>query len=278
MRFYTFDHLTSCYSPQDESTVMTTVDHVAADLFAAYSTKQPIEPPRTTIHNLDLDGAYAIQQAQERAFIAAGHKIVGRKIGLTSIAMQQQLGVDSPDFGFFSDQRLYHAGDAIDVAQFISPKVEPELAFVLAADISATPTTEEVIAAVGSVHRAVEIIDSRVRDWDIRLVDTVADNASCGAVVIDDAQIDVSADLLPTVSARMFISGRLAGEGIGAAVMGHPLAPLKWLAEVLGAQGVGLNAGDIILTGSFCGAAAVAPGQEVTIDYGTYGSMSLTFV
>ncbi|WIM69274.1 2-keto-4-pentenoate hydratase [Corynebacterium suedekumii] len=254
------------------------LDGVAKDLLDAYRTGDPIAPPRETVDGLDLDGAYRIQQLQEQAFIDAGRTVVGRKIGLTSLAMQQQLGVDSPDFGFFTDDLVFADGADIEVSRFIAPKVEPELAFILGSDLAADATIEDVHAAIASTHLAVEIIDSRVRDWDIRLVDTVADNASCGAVILDRTPVDVSLEDLPKVTAEMSIGGDLAGSGTGSDVMGHPLAPLHWLAGVLGEQGVPLKAGDIVLTGSFCGATPVVAGQRVDVDYGPYGRLSATFI
>ncbi|WIM72774.1 fumarylacetoacetate hydrolase family protein [Corynebacterium suedekumii] len=156
--------------------------------------------------------------------------------------------------------------------------MEPELALILGSDLAADATIEDVHAAIASTHLAVEIIDSRVRDWDIRLVDTVADNASCGAVILDRTPVDVSLEDLPMVTAEMTIGGDVAGSGTGSDVMGHPLAPLPWLAGVLGEQGVPLKAGDIVLTGSFCGAAPVVAGQSVEVDYGPYGRLSATFI
>lgn len=254
----------------------TTIDTVAHDLFTAYDSGEPVAPPRTIIDNLGLDDAYRIQQIQEQAFTARGEKVVGRKIGLTSAAMQRQLGVDSPDFGFFTDAMVYHDTDPIPTARFIAPKVEPELGFRLSRDLSANPSLNEAAEAIDAVYLAVEIIDSRVRDWDITLVDTVADNASCGAVILSDP-VDIPLDQLTAVTATMTIDGRVAGQGTGTDVMGHPLEPLKWLAGVLAAQSVPLKAGDIILTGSFCGAAPVTPGADVEIDYGDFGRLSLTF-
>lgn len=251
---------------------------VANDLLAAYSSKNPIVPPRETIPGLDLAGAYRIQQLQEQQLVDAGRTVVGRKVGLTSLAMQQQLGVDSPDFGFFTDADLYEIGADIDVSRFIAPKVEPELAFKLARDLPAGATMEEAKAAIESVHLAVEIIDSRVRDWDIKLVDTVADNASFGAVVWDPTPLDVALEDLPKVSARMELDGEFAGEGEGSAVMGDPVAPLPWLANILHEQGTALNAGDIVISGSFCAAAAIAAGQKLVVDYGQHGSITLRFV
>ncbi|HJD78691.1 MAG TPA: fumarylacetoacetate hydrolase family protein [Corynebacterium pollutisoli] len=255
-----------------------TLTQVADELLAAYATGEAVQPPRETIDGLDLDGAYRIQQLQEQAFEETGRRIVGRKIGLTSLAMQKQLGVDSPDFGFFTDDLVFENGAKIDVSRFIAPKVEPELAFILGADLPADATFEDVSAAVKSTHLAIEIIDSRVRDWDIRLVDTVADNASCGAIILDRTPVDIALEALPEVTADIRVAGERTGSGTGADVMGHPLAPLHWLAGVLGEQGVPLKSGDIILTGSFCAAAPVIAGQSVEVDYGTYGKLSVTFI
>lgn len=259
-------------------TAPATITSIADDFLEAYRTGEPIAPPRETIDGLDLDDAYRIQQLQEQAFVDAGRTVVGRKIGLTSRAMQQQLGVDSPDFGFFTDDLVFEDGAQIEVSRFIAPKVEPELAFILGRDLAADATIEDVYDAVASTHLAVEIIDSRVRDWNIRLVDTVADNASCGAVILDRTPVDISVEDLPQVTAVMSIGGEVSGSGTGADVMGHPLAPLHWLAGVLGQQGVPLKAGDIVLTGSFCGAAPVIAGQSVDVNYGPYGRLSATFI
>lgn len=250
---------------------------VAKQLYAAYGSKEAITPPRETVEGLDLAGAYRIQQVQKKAFEADGHTVIGHKIGLTSLAMQQQLGVDSPDFGFFTDRMRFHSADKIVAGAFIAPRVEPELAFTLATDLPADPTMEQVRDAVGSVHLAVEIIDSRVADWDIRLVDTVADNASCGAVVMSEEPVEIDFDDLPEVPATMSINSSEVGSGVGAAVMGHPLVPLQWLARALGEQGVRLKAGEIILTGSFCGAVAFSSGDVLDVDYGRYGTLSITF-
>lgn len=256
---------------------MANLTDVADALFEAYTTLEPIAPPRELISNLGIADAYAIQQHQERAFEAAGHTVAGRKIGLTSLAMQEQLGVDSPDFGFFTDKLSYAPGTPVPVGRFISAKVEPELGFKLNKDLGTGATFDEVVNAVESVHLAVEIIDSRVRNWDITLVDTIADNASCGAVVVDPSPANIPLDKLTEVPATMYVDGAPAGSGTGAAVMGHPLRPLEWLATTLGEMDVPLKAGQIILTGSFCGATPVAAGQKLVVDYGEFGTLEVSF-
>ncbi|APT81857.1 2-keto-4-pentenoate hydratase [Corynebacterium ammoniagenes] len=251
-------------------------DEVASQLFDAYTSHKTVVPPRETIDKLDIAGAYRIQRWQQRAFEDQGHTVIGHKIGLTSLAMQQQLGVASPDFGFFTDRMRFDAGQPIPTASFIAPKVEPELAFTLNADLPADASLAQVQEAIDTVHLAVEIIDSRIANWDIRLVDTVADNASCGAIVLGDA-IDVELGELAGVEATMTLNNEAAGSGKGSDVMGDPLIPLQWLAQTLGEQGTLIKAGSIVLTGSFCGAVAFAPGDKLDVDYGTHGSLSLTF-
>lgn len=251
---------------------------VADQFLAAYESGEPIAPPRETIPGLDLNGAYRIQQLQEQAFEKAGRRVVGRKIGLTTPAMQKQLGVDSPDFGFFTEDMVFENGAEIDTSGFISPKVEPELAFELGSDLPADATMKQVIDAVASTRVAVEIIDSRVRDWDIDLVDTVADNASCGAVILGAPITEVDLRALPETRLIMQVDGQPQDTGTGKDVMGHPLEPLRWLAGVLGEQGVPLKAGDVILTGSFCGAAPVEAGCRIIVDSTDMGLLTASFV
>lgn len=249
---------------------------VAEMLLDATGTGFPIAPPRHLIPGLDLDGAYHIQLLQERARQVEGREIAGRKVGLTSQAMQQQLGVASPDFGFFTRDLVFDSGTEIPVGRFIAPRVEPELAFILDRDLGAGEDLDSVAGAIRSTHLSIEVIDSRVKEWDITLVDTVADNAS-GAAVILGPTTDVAVSELPAMRATMFRNGEKAAEGTGADVLGHPLAPLVWLADTLAQRDVVLRAGEIVLTGSFCSAVPVAAGDEISVDYGEYGRLSAIF-
>lgn len=249
---------------------------IAEMLLDATGTRFAIKPPRVLIPGLNVEDAYLIQQLQERARMAQGKKIAGRKIGLTSQAMQEQLGVASPDFGFFTEDLVFHDGDSIPANRFIDPRVEPELGFILDRELGSEEDLDSVAGAIRSCHTAIEIIDSRVQNWDITLVDTIADNASCGAVVLGPA-IEVTADKLPEVSAAMTVNGEHAAAGAGSDVLGHPLQPLVWLAKTLAARGVPLRAGELILTGSFCAATPMGIGDEVTVDYGEHGRLSATF-
>lgn len=249
---------------------------IAEMLLDATGTRFAINPPRTLLPGMDVNDAYEIQLLQERAQRVQGKTIAGRKIGLTSRAMQQQLGVDSPDFGFVTSDSVFDDGADIPRDRFIAPQVEPELAFVLSRDVGGGEDIETVSAAIRSTHTSLEIIDSRVKNWDITLVDTIADNASGAAVVLGPA-IEVAPAELPDVTAALSRNGESVARGVGADVLGHPLAPLVWLADELAGRGASLRAGEIILTGSFCAAVPVHAGDEVTVDYGEYGRLSATF-
>ncbi|MFB9815353.1 2-keto-4-pentenoate hydratase [Paeniglutamicibacter sulfureus] len=255
------------------------LDSLAADLLAATETLEPIAPLRDRVQGMDVNDAYRIQDTQLRAHVDAGRILAGRKVGLTSLAMQKQLGVDSPDFGFFFTDMVHHEDAQIAAGSFISPKVEPEFGFVLKEALTGPGVTrEQAAAAIGEIYAAIEIIDSRIANWDIRLVDTVADNASCGAIAVGTKPLDVKVEDLGSVECSLLIDGEKQATGSGTDVMGDPVAPLAWLANVLGEQGVPLEAGQLILPGSFTGALPVIAGQSATADFGTLGSLSINFI
>ncbi|MDO5700554.1 MAG: fumarylacetoacetate hydrolase family protein [Bowdeniella nasicola] len=249
----------------------------ARDLWEAYQTRQPIAPLRESLPGLTLEEAYVIQQLQEEQVTSAGRRVVGRKIGLTSLAMQRQLGVDSPDFGFFTEDVVYYDDAAVPVEGLISPKVEPEFGFYLGKDLAGEVSLEEALDAIDSVHAAIEIIDSRIRDWDIRLVDTVADNASLAAVAVSREPLPIDVADLAESECALVIDGREVGRGAGSDVMGHPAKPLAWLAGILAHNGVTLKKGDLVLPGSFCAAHPVEAGSSARADFGSLGSLTITF-
>ena len=251
----------------------------AHDLINATTSGQAILPLRERFEGLDLDGAYAVQDGQLQHHLAAGRVLAGRKVGLTSLAMQKQLGVDSPDFGFFFTDMVHHEDAQIATGSFISPKVEPEFGFVLKETLTGPGVSrEQAAAAIGGVYAAIEIIDSRISDWDIRLVDTVADNASCGAIAVGTTPLDVRVEDLGSVECSLLIDGHVVESGTGTDVMGDPVAPLAWLANVLGEQGVSLEAGQLILPGSFTKAMPVVADSTATADFGSLGSLSISFI
>ncbi|SDW86557.1 2-keto-4-pentenoate hydratase [Arthrobacter sp. cf158] len=262
-------------------TAKTVFERFADELLQATQSLVPVAPLRDRFEGMTLADAYSVQTAQLENHIATGRVLAGRKVGLTSLAMQKQLGVDSPDFGFFFEDMVHHDEAQIPAAQFIQPKVEPELGFVLKESLQGPGiTVERAAAAIGALYPAIEIIDSRIRDWDIKLVDTIADNASCGAIAVGAHPLALDpADpaALVEVTCSLVIDGEVTGTGTGTDVMGHPLAPLAWLANVLGERGVALEAGQLILPGSFTVAMPVVANSTATADFGPLGSLTIHF-
>lgn len=247
-------------------------------LLSAYQTGVPTAPLAERFPGFDLQDAYRVQAAQVAAWVGDGRQVVGRKVGLTSAAMQAQLGVDQPDFGVMLADTAYADGAAIDVGSLLSPRVEPEIGFVLGSDLRGPGVTEhEAGQAVTEVRACLEIIDSRIADWRISLVDTVADNASYGAFVTGETiPWPASLDLAGVVG-TMRRNGEVVASGTGAAVLGSPLRALAWLANTLGERGVGLEAGQVILPGSITAAVPVRAGDTVDAFFAGIGSVSTTF-
>lgn len=250
----------------------------AAALLDVYETGAPIPPLSETYPGLTVDDAYAIQSAQIAAWAADGRAIFGYKVGLTSHAMQQQLGVDQPDYGFLVHGMAYADGGDVPLERFVAPRVEPEIAFVLGRDLRGPGLTiDDARQAVEAVVASIEIIDSRIADWRITLPDTIADNASSGGAVVGSVRLPVdSVDLAGLVVTLSRGSDKMA-EGTGAAVMGSPLHALTWLANKLGEYGVTLAAGSVVLPGSVCAAAPVAAGDRITADFGPLGTVGIRF-
>jgi 2-keto-4-pentenoate hydratase len=254
------------------------LDSIAAELLAAYGAG-PTLPPLTSTHDgLTLDDAYAIQLIQVRQRVADGAAIIGYKVGLTSAAMQQQMGVYEPDFGHLLTGMLYPADAAVPVDRFRQPRAEPEIALILADDLRGPHlSVADVMTATAYALPAIEIIDSRITDWKIGLVDTVADNASSGGLVLGQSPVPASARDLSLAGCVFRRNGRIVGTGAGAAVLGSPWHAATWLANTLTARGVELAAGSIILTGSITAAVPVAAGDAVTVTIDGLGSVTAVF-
>ncbi|WP_431710267.1 2-keto-4-pentenoate hydratase [Glutamicibacter uratoxydans] len=262
----------------DEATRAELLKRLAEELLKATDELTAVPPLRDRVLDMNLNDAYQVQDLQLQAHLANGRVLAGRKVGLTSLAMQQQLGVDSPDFGFFFTDMVHNEDASIPADSFISPKVEPEFGFVLKETLTGPGVTrEQAAAAIGEIYPAIEIIDSRIENWDIKLVDTVADNASCGAIAVGTTALDVNVEDLAEVSCSLVIDGETVSTGQGSAVMGDPIAPLAWLANVLGEQGVSLEAGQLILPGSFTGAVPVVANSSATADFGELGKLTINF-
>jgi len=225
----------------------------AADLLAeATRTGVPCPPVRDLFEDgADLRTAYAVQQLNVRRGSDAGRRIVGRKIGLTSVAVQRQLGVDQPDFGALFADMYVPDGGTVPAGRLLQPKVEAEVALVLGRDLPHPEcTVVDVLRAVDFALPALEIVDSRVRDWDISLLDTVADNASCGLYVLGATPVPLTAVDLRAMTMTMTRNGGTVSEGTGADCLGSPLNAAVWLASALAERGDPLRAGDLVLTGA----------------------------
>ncbi len=250
---------------------------LAARLMAAY-TDGPIDPPSAAHPQLSLEDAYAVQTLQVERWCASGRAVVGHKVGLTSAAMQRQLSVNEPDYGVLFADMAHDDGGEVAASGFLQPRIEPEIAFVLDRDLSGPGVTMAAAArAIGFVLPALEIIDSRVRDWQIAIADTIADNASSAGFVLGGRPTSVAAHDLRLVGATLTADGALVGTGAGGAVLGSPLVALVWLANTLGARGMSLHEGDIVLPGSVMAAQPVKPGQTWTATFAALGSVTIEF-
>lgn len=236
----------------------------AAQLLRAAYSSGAIAPLRDYLAPTDAAAAYTVQEINTRLWEAEGRRIVGRKAGLTAKAVQQQLGVDQPDFGVLFDDMRVADGGTLDPAKCLQPKAEAEIAFVLGSDLSsASSTPAEVAAAVATVHAAIEIVDSRIADWKITFADTVADNGSSAFFVLADEGLPLEGLDLEGAAMVMAINGETVSTGIGSAALGNPLNAAAWLACTLAQRGEPLKAGDILLAGALGPMAALTPGDVV---------------
>ncbi len=257
---------------------MPDLESIAAELLGAYGDAPTLAPLTSTYDGLTIDDAYAIQQIQVRRRLADGAAIIGYKVGLTSAAMQQQMGVYEPDFGHLLTDMLYAADAPIDTSRFRQPRAEPEIALILDRPLQGTGlSVADLISATAYALPAVEVIDSRITGWKIRLVDTIADNASSGALVLGQTPTPVSGLDLALAGCVFRRNGRIQATGSGAAVLGSPWYAATWLANTLIARGAAMAAGSIILTGSITAAVPVAPSDTVTATIGGLGSVTAVF-
>ena len=250
----------------------------AAALQTAWATGQTCAPVRDLLPPNDVAAAYAVQQEGSRRRLAEGRRLVGRKIGLTSRAVQRQLGVDQPDYGMLFDDMDVPLGSHIDGRRIHQPKVEAEVAFILGRDLDDTRlTTADVLAAVDYAVAAIEIVGSRVADWNIRLVDTIADNASSGMYVLGHELRRLNEVDIVHASMRMTRGGEIVSTGMGSACMGSPLSALLWLAKTAAQLGQPLRSGDVVLSGALGPMVSVHPGDEFQAHIEGLGSVLALF-
>ncbi|QIK80728.1 2-oxopent-4-enoate hydratase [Lysobacter sp. HDW10] len=247
-------------------------------LFDALHTRRAIAPLIAEYPDMDIDAAYTVQQHLMARRLASGERVVGKKIGVTSRAVMDLLGVFQPDFGWLTDRMVYNEGESIPSADLIQPKAEGEVAFLLKKTLKGPGVTrEDVLDATDGVMACFEIVDSRIRDWKISIVDTVADNASCGVFVLGDRLVSPRDVDLMTCGMVLEKNGEIVATGAGAAAMGHPAEAVAWLANTLGARGIALEAGEIILSGSLGTMVPVTQGDALRVTIGGIGSCSVRF-
>lgn len=254
------------------------IQSLGDELYDALTHGRVVEPLTSRHADITVDDAYAIQQRLNARRLQAGERIVGKKIGVTSQAVMNMLGVHQPDFGLLTDAMVYNEGEAIPSARLIQPKAEGEIAFVLKRDLQGPGVTAaDVLAATEGVMACFEIVDSRIRDWKIRIQDTVADNASCGVFVLGDRLVDPRRVDLATCGMVLEKNGEIAVTGAGAATLGSPLTAVAWLANTLGRMGVTLRAGEVILSGALGAMVPVQRGDALRVTIGGIGGCSVRF-
>lgn len=256
---------------------ITSYEKAARALRHAYS-GGAVLPMREWLEPTDADGAYAVQEINTRYWQAQGRRIVGRKAGLTAKSVQQQLGVDQPDFGVLFEDMAIADGGTLDPNRTLQPKAEAEIAFVLAKDLPDLNTSAEMVMnAVATVHAAIEIVDSRIADWKITFADTVADNGSSAFFVLAEAGLPIAGLDLQGAAMEMHINGEVKSTGIGSAALGNPLNAAAWLAQTLARRGEPLRAGDILLAGALGPMVTLNPGDHVRALVGGIGEVSFTY-
>ncbi|NYT69287.1 2-oxopent-4-enoate hydratase [Pusillimonas noertemannii] len=249
-------------------------------LYQALVERKAIDPLTTSEPDITIQDAYRIQLRMiERRLQDGTEQVIGKKIGVTSRAVMDMLKVDQPDFGHLTSSMVYGDGAAIPADTLIAPKAEGEIAFVLKHDLCGPGITNaDVLRATEYVLPCFEIVDSRIRDWKIRIQDTVADNASSGVFVLGDAAADPRKIDLSLVGMTLEKNGDVVATGAGAAALGHPLNAVAWLANTLGELGMSLRAGEVILSGSLAAMVPAQAGDNLRVSLGGIGSVGVRFI
>lgn len=254
------------------------INEAADRLRLASKTGTACAPVRDVLGESDIDAAYAVQQLLIDERIAAGARVVGRKIGLTSPAVQNQFGVGRPDFGVLLDDMVVADGDAIDLGAFIQPRVEGEIAFVLGHDIdNPAASVVDVLRATDFLLPAIEIVDSRITAWDIRITDTVADNASSGMVVLGTTPYSPVGLDLTEVAMNLEHLGQPVSTGMGAACLNSPVSAVAWLAREVSRRGQPLRTGDIVMSGALGPMVGVQAAGRLRVDLSGLGHVEAVF-
>lgn len=254
------------------------IQDAAQALYKALRSGTPIGPLTDSYEGLTVDEAYDISLAVYAMRKADGEVDIGKKIGITSEAVMNMLGVNQPDFGFLTDT-MWAKDNIVDTSAMILPRAEAEIAFKLKSDLNGPGITEaDVLAATESVAACFEVVDSRVKDWKIKIQDTIADNASCGTMAIGPDWVDPNSVDLLGCKAVVTKNGKALSEGVGAATLGSPLMAVAWLANTLGERGIPFKAGEIILSGSLVPLEAVTAGDIMHVSIDGIGECEVSFV
>lgn len=250
------------------------------ELFEAMVAREAVSPLTSRGEDISIDDAYHISLRMLERRQASGAKVIGKKIGVTSKAVQNMLNVHQPDFGYLTDDMVFNSGEVMPISErLIAPRAEGEIAFVLKKDLSGPGVTNaDVLAATECVMPCFEIVDSRIRDWNIAIEDTVADNASCGLFVLGEEAVSPRKVDLVTCGMVVEKNGAILSTGAGAAALGSPVNCVAWLANTLGEFGISLKAGEVILSGSLVPLESVQAGDNMRVDIGGIGSASVRFV
>ncbi|MCB1382144.1 MAG: 2-oxo-hepta-3-ene-1,7-dioic acid hydratase [Notoacmeibacter sp.] len=259
------------------------IEQAATDLLAAESERRQIGLLSLRHPGISLDDAYAIQSAQMVQKLAAGRTVLGWKIGLTSKVMQDALGIDTPDSGVLYDDMLFATGGTVPAGRFIQPRVEAEIAFIMKEPIDGDVTREEVLAATAAVAPSLEILDTRILRVDPatrqarKIFDTVSDNAANAGIVLGKERHDPRSFDLRWAGAIVRQNSQVVATGLGAAVLDDPVMGIVWLARRMHHYGQRIEAGQVILSGSFIAPIECPPGTIVDADFGSFGSVSIGF-
>ena len=253
-------------------------DELAADLAQAERSRVGIAPLTTGNPDIDVVDAYEIQLINIRQRVAEGARVVGHKVGLSSKAMQEMMGVDEPDYGHLLDEMQVFQDRPVRTADYLYPRVEVEVGFVLADDLPGEGCTEDdVLAATAAFAPAIELIDTRIKDWKIKLCDTIADNASSAGWVLGEARVSPKDIDIQNIDAVLTRNGEVVAKGRSDAVLGNPVTAVAWLARKVDSFGVRLKAGDIVLPGSCTKAFDAGPGDDFVAGFDGLGSVHLSF-
>jgi 2-keto-4-pentenoate hydratase len=253
-------------------------DELAADLAQAERSREPIAPLTAAYPDIDVVDAYEIQLINIRQRVAEGARVLGHKVGLSSLAMQQMMGVDEPDYGHLLDEMQVFEDTPVKAGRYLYPRVEVEVGFILSADLPGAGCTEDdVLAATEALVPSIELIDTRITDWKIALCDTIADNASSAGFVLGKARVSPADIDVKAIDAVLTRNGEVIAEGRSDAVLGNPVTAVAWLSRKVESFGVRLRKGDIVLPGSCTRAIDAHPGDEFVAEFTGLGSVHLSF-